>query len=146
MKVSIIALLLILIGFKTSSHKVDTTIWLEEIVVLSPIKRVNRENVFEYVYNCTKDTMLAIRIVSIVQTETGFNSNVLKTKKNVCGFANLKGYKSYNKVEDSRDELISYEIRKGKKSWYWYNHPQYTDEHRKIYYKIYNQNLTRYGR
>jgi hypothetical protein len=146
MKKCIIALLLVFFGFETSSTKRDIVIWLEEIIVLSPIKRVNRDNVYEFVYNRTKDKMLTIRVLSIVQTETGFNSNVLKTKKNVCGFTNSKGYKSYSSYEDSLDELIDYEKRKGKKSWYWYTHPQYTNEHRKIYYNIYNQNLTRYGR
>ena len=147
MKVCIIALLLILSHFKTSSEKIDNTIWLEEIIVYSEpksIKIVNRDNVFSYVLHKTKDTLLAIRIVSIVQTETGFKSFMLRTKKNVCGFANLKGYKTYEKVEDSLDELINYEIKKGKRSWYWYNHKQYTNYHRNIYHKIHQQNLTYY--
>ena len=136
----IMVLFFILSFFKTSSTKYDAKPYeKKELIKCNVI--ANKCSIFNYVLSKTNDSLFSVRITSIIQTETGFKSNVLKKYNNVCGYSNQYGYKSYNHIKDSIDELIDYEIRKGNKSWYYYTHKQFTEFHRNVYRKIYKQNL-----
>ena len=118
----ILVLFFILIVFKTSSMTLNINYcekkeWIKTNVI------ANKMNIMNYLLTKV-DSTKAKRLLAICLNETGLKSNYFKLN-NLCCIrygVRAKSYKNYygiyDKWTDCLDDLIDYELKYKKRSWY----------------------------
>lgn len=119
----LIVCIFVLMPFKTFSFKKKVLIEKSKIIECNENKVANKKNILNYLLTKV-DSNKAKRLLAICVNETGLKSKYYKLN-NLCCIrygARAKYYTNYYGVYDNwtdcLQDLIEYEVKYGKRSWY----------------------------